>query len=161
MTFAHDMRMGYARHYLQSDIRTLSKLNVGEEQSAMQNELKEISAYFSENLFSLIKQFSTFVVTVLFLLYQNFKLAVIFILPRYFDNVASTQELHDCISFLSHIQNKRQYFIHKVTAAYFCFFQEGPAVSLPRTFQAHPSKPTAENDFLPLLTNCSIQHSAH
>lgn len=80
-TFAHEMRMGYARHYLQSDIQTLSKLNVGEEQSTMQNELKEISAYFSENLFSLIKQFGTFVVTVLFLLCQNFKLAVVSILP--------------------------------------------------------------------------------
>ena len=46
-TFAHEMRMGYARYYLQSDIRTLSKLNVGEEQSAMQNELKYISDYLS------------------------------------------------------------------------------------------------------------------
>ncbi len=64
--FAHELRMGYAGYYLQCDIRTLSKLNVGEEQSAMQNELKEISDYLSENLFSLIKQFGTFAVTVIF-----------------------------------------------------------------------------------------------
>lgn len=37
--FAHEMRMGYSRFYLQRDIRTLSKLKVGEEQSAMQNEM--------------------------------------------------------------------------------------------------------------------------
>ena len=79
--FAHELRMGYAGYYLQCDIRTLSKLNVGEEQSAMQNELKEISDYLSENLFSLIKQFGTFAVTVIFLLYQNFKLALFSIVP--------------------------------------------------------------------------------
>lgn len=79
--FAHEMRMGYVRYYLQSDIRVLSKLNVGEEQSAMQNELKDISDYMNENLFSLMKQFGTFVVTVVFLLCQSFKLAVLTILP--------------------------------------------------------------------------------
>ena len=79
--FAHDMRMGYARYYLQSDIRMLSKLNVGEEQSAMQNELKEISDYLHENLFPIMKQFATFMVTVVFLLCQNLKLAVISIVP--------------------------------------------------------------------------------
>ena len=35
----------------------LSKLSVGEEQSAMQNELKSISDYMKENLFSSMKQF--------------------------------------------------------------------------------------------------------
>ena len=55
--FAHHMRMGYARYYLQNDIQMLSKLSVGEEQSAMQNELKSISDYMKENLFSLMKQF--------------------------------------------------------------------------------------------------------
>lgn len=79
--FAHEMRMGYARHYLQCDIHTLSKLNVGEEQSAMQNELSEISDYLSENLFALMKQFSMFAATVLFLLCQNVKLAVFSIVP--------------------------------------------------------------------------------
>ncbi|MDE5933128.1 MAG: hypothetical protein K2H40_11720, partial [Lachnospiraceae bacterium] len=73
--FAHEMRMGYTGYYLQSDLQALSKLNVGEAQSAMQNELKEISDYLSENLFLLMKQFGTFAVTVIFLLYQNFKLS--------------------------------------------------------------------------------------
>lgn len=79
--FAHEMRMGYAGFYLQNDIRTLSKLNVGEEQSAMQNELKDVSDYLNANLFSLIRQFGTFAVTVVFLLCQNVKLAMISILP--------------------------------------------------------------------------------
>ncbi len=79
--FAHEMRMGYARFYLQSDIRILSRLNVGEEQSAMQNELSEISVYLSENFFSLTKQFISFVFTTMFLIYQSPKLAVISILP--------------------------------------------------------------------------------
>ena len=80
-TFAHEMRIGYARYYLQSDIRMLSGLNVGEEQSAMQNELKDISGYLNENLFALVKQFGTFAVTIAFLLCQNVKLTLIYILP--------------------------------------------------------------------------------
>ena len=79
--FAHEMRMGYVRHYLQRDIRILLKLNVGEEQSAMQNEMQDISNYIKENLFSLMKQFGTFFVTAIFLLVQNAKLAVLSILP--------------------------------------------------------------------------------
>ena len=79
--FAHEMRMGYVRYYLESDIRILSNLNVGEEQSAMQNELKEISDYMKENLFSLMKQFGTFVVTVVFLLCKSLQLTVLSILP--------------------------------------------------------------------------------
>ncbi len=79
--FAHEMRMGYAGYYLQSDIWTLSKLNAGEAQSAMQNELKEASDYLSENLFLLMKQLGTFAVTVLFLIYLNFKLAMLSIVP--------------------------------------------------------------------------------
>ena len=79
--FAHEMRMGYVRYYLESDNRILSTLNVGEEQSAMQNELKDISDYMNENLFSLMKQFGTFIFTVVFLLCQSFKLAALSILP--------------------------------------------------------------------------------
>lgn len=79
--FAHEMRMGYVRYYLQSDIQMLLKLKVGEEQSAMQNELKDISDYLKENLFSLMKQFSSFVVTAVFLFFQNAKLASLSILP--------------------------------------------------------------------------------
>lgn len=80
-TFAHEMRLGYAGYYLQSDIQMLSKLNVGEEQSAMQNEFNDISNYLYENLFALMKQFGSFVVTVVFLLCQNFKLALVSTLP--------------------------------------------------------------------------------
>lgn len=79
--FAHEMRMGYSRFYLQSDILTLSKCNVGEEQSAMQNELSEISAYLNENLFSFMKQFVAFVVTVIFLFCQSGKLTLLTIFP--------------------------------------------------------------------------------
>lgn len=79
--FAHEMRMGYARFYLQSNIQTLSKLNAGEEQSAMQNELSEISMYLNENLFSLVRQFVSFGVTVVFLLCLNIKLTLVSTLP--------------------------------------------------------------------------------
>lgn len=79
--FAHEMRMGYSRFYLQSDIRTLAKLKVGEEQSAMQNEMREISAYLNENLFSFTKQFVSFAVTAVFLLCRNSKLALLSTLP--------------------------------------------------------------------------------
>lgn len=79
--FSHDLRMGYVRFYLQSDIRTLSGLRAGEEQSAMQNELMDISSYFQENLFSFMKQFVTFIFTVLFLFSQNRKLTLLSTLP--------------------------------------------------------------------------------
>ena len=79
--FAHELRMGYARSYLQSNLQKLSKLNVGEEQSAMQNELKDVSDYLNENFFSIMKQFGMFVITVVFLICQNVKLAVLSILP--------------------------------------------------------------------------------
>ena len=65
--FAHEMRVGYTRFYLQSDIRTLSGLNAGQEQSAMQNELSEISAYLKDNFFPLIRQLVSFSFTVIFL----------------------------------------------------------------------------------------------
>lgn len=80
-TFGHEMRMGYARFYLKSDIRKLEKLKVGEEQSAMQNEMQEISAYLKDNLFSLIKQFITFIATTVYLFYQSYILAFTLILP--------------------------------------------------------------------------------
>lgn len=79
--FAHEMRIGYARYFLQSDIRVLSKFNVGEEQSAMQNELKDISDYLRENFFSFLKQFGTFAVTAAFLLYKNRKLTLLSTIP--------------------------------------------------------------------------------
>lgn len=79
--FSHDLRMGYVRFYLSSDIRTLSGLRAGEEQSAMQNELMDISNYFQENLFSFMKQFVTFIFTVLFLFSQNRKLTLLSTLP--------------------------------------------------------------------------------
>lgn len=79
--FAHEMRIGYARFYLQNDIRTLLKRNAGEEQSAMQNELSEISTYLNENLFSLTKQLISFAFTVVFLFCQSPKLMLFSTLP--------------------------------------------------------------------------------
>ncbi len=79
--FVHEMRMGYARHYLYSDIRMLAGLNAGEEESAMQNELQEVSVYFNENLFAIMKQFVSFVCAVIFLFCQNVKLAFLSIIP--------------------------------------------------------------------------------
>ena len=79
--FAHEMRMGYALFYLKSDVRTLSKLNAGEEQSAMQNELNELSLYLNNALFSFIKQSLSFVFTVVFLSYKNFRLTMLSVLP--------------------------------------------------------------------------------
>lgn len=79
--FAHEMRMGYALFYLKSDVRTLSKLNAGEEQSAMQNELNELSVNLNNVLFSFIKQSLSFWLTVVFLSYKNFRLTILSVLP--------------------------------------------------------------------------------
>lgn len=78
---AHEMRMGYALFYLKSDVRMLSKLNAGEEQSAMLNELSELSAYLNEAFFSFIKQSLSFVSTIIFLSCKNFKLTILSVLP--------------------------------------------------------------------------------
>ena len=82
-SFAHDLRMGYVRYYVRSDVRLLSGLRAGEEQSAMQNELSDISNYFRENLFSFLKQFVTFAVTFLFLLHRNWKLTLLSTVPKH------------------------------------------------------------------------------
>lgn len=79
--FAHELRMGYALFYLKSDVRTLSGLNTGEEQSAMQNELSELSLYLNSVLFSFIKQSLSFMLTVVFLFYKNCRLTMLSILP--------------------------------------------------------------------------------
>lgn len=79
--FAHEMRMGYSRFYLQSDIRMLSGLNVGEEQSAMQNELAEVSVYLNENLFSFARQFVSFTLSAVYLLCRNSRLMLLSVLP--------------------------------------------------------------------------------
>lgn len=80
-SFAHEMRMGYTGYYLQRDIRALSSLNPGEEQAAMTNELKEVSDYLSGNLFPLLKQFTAFAATAIFLFCRSSRLAVLSILP--------------------------------------------------------------------------------
>ena len=79
--FAHEMRMGYARYYLRGDSRMLAGCSAGEEQSAMQNELKDISAYLNESLFSIMKQFVAFAATAVFLAVKSPRLALLSTLP--------------------------------------------------------------------------------
>ncbi len=79
--FGHEIRMGYARYYLESDIQDLEKRKIGEEQSAMQNEMHEISLYLKENFFSLLKQFITFLITTVYLFSQSAILALTLIIP--------------------------------------------------------------------------------
>lgn len=79
--FAHEMRMGYARYYLRGDSRMLAGCSAGEEESAMQNELKDISAYLNESLFSIMKQFVAFAATAVFLAVKSPRLALLSTLP--------------------------------------------------------------------------------
>lgn len=79
--FAHEMRLGYGRFYLRCGREALSRLKVGEEQSGMQNELGEISAWLNGNLFSFLKQFVSFLATVFFLLSLNVELTLLSTLP--------------------------------------------------------------------------------
>lgn len=79
--FAHEMRMGYARYYLRVDGRRLAGCNAGEEQSAMQNELRDVSAYLNESLFSIMKQFVAFAATAAFLVVKSPRLALLSTLP--------------------------------------------------------------------------------
>lgn len=61
--FAHEMRMGYVRSYLHRDILTFCALSAGQEQSAMQNELRDVCDYLTGNLFPFIRQFTAFFLT--------------------------------------------------------------------------------------------------
>lgn len=68
---AHDLRMGYARHYSALAVAQAEQLQVGEELSKLQNEIAGVSQYLSGSLFQLIDDFFRFTATFTWLLLLN------------------------------------------------------------------------------------------
>ncbi len=65
---AHDLRMGYARHFARLPFARAEALNAGEQLSRLQNEITAVSAYLNDNLFFMADAALRFTATTLFLL---------------------------------------------------------------------------------------------
>ena len=77
----HDLRMGLARVTMGREYASVAKENSAELVSLQQNEMEEINRYVSDNLFTLCTTVTSFVFTLLFLLTQNAKLTLLYLIP--------------------------------------------------------------------------------
>ena len=77
----HDLRMGYARYFSSLPLSDIERLNVGEQLSKLQNEIAEVSKYINGNLFQLVNDSITFLVTITWLLFINTRLTLTVNLP--------------------------------------------------------------------------------
>lgn len=80
----HDLRMMYAARYMVKDISFFEDMSTGRQLSKLQNEVNEVSAYISSNLFQLINDLLKFIVTFIWLITLNFHLALTANLPVLF-----------------------------------------------------------------------------
>lgn len=70
-TLAHDLRMGYARHFSALPLPAIEAMNAGEQLSKLQNEIQEITAFLRANLSALIHDLIRFAGTLSWLLWLN------------------------------------------------------------------------------------------
>jgi len=70
-TLAHDLRMGYARHFAALSLTEIENLNAGEQLSRLQNEIADISGFFHANLFAVADDLVKFIVTFSWMLRTN------------------------------------------------------------------------------------------
>jgi len=70
-TLAHDLRLGYARHFAALDAQAAAALNAGEALSALQNEINDVSGFLRANLFSIVDDLIRFLGTFAWLLWLN------------------------------------------------------------------------------------------
>jgi len=82
-SMAHDLRMGYARHFVSLPFAETEKLNVGEQLSKLQNEIANVSNYLSNNLFQLLDDGVRFVTTFYWLIFINPMLTLTANLPAF------------------------------------------------------------------------------
>ena len=80
-TLAHDLRMGYARHFAGLTLPEIEGLNAGEQLSKLQNEITDVSTFLRGNLFSIVDDTIRFVGTFAYLICLNPKLALLANLP--------------------------------------------------------------------------------
>ncbi|MDR0948143.1 MAG: ABC transporter ATP-binding protein [Lachnospiraceae bacterium] len=67
----HDLRMGYAHHFLSLPVMEAEKISVGEQLSKLQNEIVGVSNYISTNLFQLLDDAVKFISTFFWLCFLN------------------------------------------------------------------------------------------
>ena len=82
-SMAHDLRMGYARHFVSLPFAETEKLNVGEQLSKLQNEIAGVSNYLSNNLFQLLDDGVRFIATFFWLTLINPMLTLTANLPAF------------------------------------------------------------------------------
>lgn len=67
-SIAHDLRMGYARHFAALPAAVTEGLNAGEQLSRLQNEIADVSGYLNANLFQLVDDGIRFTATLVWLI---------------------------------------------------------------------------------------------
>ena len=77
----HYLRMRLARVTMGREYASVAKENSAELVSLQQNEMEDINRYVSDNLFTLCTTVTSFVFTLAFLLMQNAKLTLLYLLP--------------------------------------------------------------------------------
>lgn len=81
---AHDLRMGYARHFSNIALSEIEDMNSGEQASKLQNEINEVSVFLRNNLFSLVGDGIRFLGTFSYLLWLNPRLTLLTNIPVIF-----------------------------------------------------------------------------
>lgn len=67
-SMAHDLRMGYARHFAALPVEQVEGLNTGEQLSRLQNEVAAVCGYLGGSLFQLADDAISFAATLVYLL---------------------------------------------------------------------------------------------
>ena len=80
-TLTHDLRTGYAKHFISLPVSEIENINTGQELSKLQNEIADVSAYLNTNFFQLIDDCIRFIVTVIWLIMINYTLFLIINVP--------------------------------------------------------------------------------
>lgn len=80
-TIAHDLRMGYAKHFSSLPITEIEDINAGGYLSKLQNEMNDIMDFLHGNLFSIMSDFMRFLATFSWLLWINRKLTLLAYAP--------------------------------------------------------------------------------
>ncbi|MDR0287513.1 MAG: ABC transporter ATP-binding protein [Clostridiales bacterium] len=81
-SMAHDLRMGYARHFTALSFAESENINAGEQLSKLQNEIAEVNRYINSNLFQLFDDGVNFAVTFIWLIFINPVLTAAVYLPE-------------------------------------------------------------------------------
>ena len=76
-TMAHDLRMGYARHFASLSFSEIEDMNVGEQLSRLQNEIGDVSVFLRTQITVFVEDFIKFIATFSFMLCLNPQLTLI------------------------------------------------------------------------------------